>query len=171
MSYREAISRTSPVMPKDGGDGVQVLGHWGPHRETSITDTDGSTVTTRNDTVMVSLGATPTDLSTHVMADGSAGKPYLIPGAIYEISVCGARLGLAAFFAMEWTNIAGGNVPAPTSGDFAWPFCAIPQFVFVAKEGQERLSLYLNKNGETINGATSGVFGTVANYLQMRRLT
>jgi len=165
MSYREAIGKSSPQMPPAGNDSVQVLGHWGPHRETSITDTDGTTVATRNDTWTVSLGATPTDLAVTKVADSST--QYFIPGAVYELTVSGARVGFAAFFNIEWTNKAGSNDPAPTTGDWSWPFCSVFQYVFVAKEGQERMSVKLNKNGDAI----ASIFGIVENYIQVRRLT
>jgi len=165
MSYRQAISVSAPTMPSGGSESVQVLGNWGPHRESSITDTDGSTVTTRNDTWTVSLGATPADLTTTKVADTAT--QLLVPGAIYEMTIAGCRLGYAAFFNLEWTSKGGGNDPAPGTGDWAWPFCNVPQYVFVAKEGQERLSIKLNRNGDAI----ASIFGSVENYVQVRRMT
>lgn len=151
-------------MPPSNGDGVQVLGHWGPNVDATITDTDGSSVAARNDTWTVDLGATPTTATTFAVA--AAGTSYLIPGAIYELTVSGANLGSPCFFNVEWAAKAGSG-PAPALGDWAWPFGSVPQWVFVAKEGQEKLSLKLYLNGM----AAANAFGTVDNRIQVRRLT
>ena len=170
MAYYNAVKQFKPEMPESNGDGIQVLSHWGPHRETSISEvsTTGTTVvtTTRNDTWTIDISGA-SDGSTYKIADASSPAPFT-PGAIYEISVAGAMLGYSCYFNMEWTNLLGSNDPAPATGDFAWPFSNIPQFVFVAKEGQERLSLKLNLMGQTL----STVFPKISNsYIQVRRLT
>ena len=169
MSYYNAVKQVTPQMPESNGDGIQVLSHWGPHREATISEvsTGGTTVvtTTRNDTWTVSL-STLADGSTIVVADTTT---YFTPGAIYEISAAGAMLGYSCYFNMEWTNLGGSNAPAPATGDWAWPFSNIPQFVFVAKEGQERLSLKFNLMGQ---GGVATVFPKIADsYIQVRRLT
>lgn len=163
MSYREQIGRSSPNMPSgNNGQGVQVLGHFGPHRDTTITDSDGSAVATVNDTWTVALagGGAPTDGQTVVVADGTT--TWFRPGNIYELTVAGVYLGFPSFFAMEWGS-KSGNAPAPALGDWAWSFSNNPSFVFVAKEGQEKLSLLLKNNGVT--------WGTGTNYVQVRRLS
>jgi len=168
MAYYNAVKQFKPEMPESNGDGIQVLSHWGPHRETSISEvsTTGTTVVTatRNDTWTVSISSLA-DGSTIVVADATT---YFTPGAIYELSAAGAMLGYSCYFNMEWTNLGGSNAPAPATGDWAWPFSNIPQFVFVAKEGQERLSLKFNLMGQSV----ATVFPKIADsYIQVRRLT
>lgn len=173
MSYRDAVGNSKPNLPLSGtnGEGAQVLGHWGPHRESSISEViGGNTVvtTTRNDTTMVAL-LNAADGNTYIMASATSPVP-LQPGSIYELTIAGSTLGYPYYFAMEWTNLDGSNAPAPAAGDFSWPAGNIPQFVFVAKEGQERLSLKLILNSVSVTTAFGDATASKS-YIQLRKLT